>query len=108
MKNFKLAEEFVRLNNIITASVLKAFNWHSAESPMSRYDLGDLLHQLDDPEIFGLYKNTAITPREDSEYSLMGELLGLSRGAADLQPTYDEWMTIIQKLRLPDQSFYET
>ncbi len=108
MKNFKLAKEFVRLNNIITDSVLKAFNWDNATSPMSRYDLGDLLHQLQEPEIFGFYLNTAITPREDSEYSLIGELLGLSRGAVDLQPTYDEWVTIIQKLRLPDQSFYET
>lgn len=108
MKDFKLTKEFVRLNNIITDSVLKAFRWDTTEKPLSRYDLGDLLHQLDDPEIFGCYKNTAITPREDSEYSLIGELLGLSRGAADLQPTYDEWVTIIQKLRLPDQSFYET
>ena len=108
MKDFKLTKEFVRLNNIITDSVLKAFNWDNATAPMTCYDLGDLLHQLDDPEIFGCYKNTAITPREDSEYSLIGELLGLSRGAVDLQPTYDEWVTIIQKLRLPDQSFYET
>lgn len=108
MKNFRLTKEFVRLNNIITDSVLKAFRWDSTKPPMSRYDLGDLLHQLDDPEIFGFYKNTAITPREDSEYSLIGELLGLSRGAADLQATYDEWMTIVQKLCLPEQSFYET
>ncbi len=107
MKNFKLAEEFVRLNNIITDSVLKAFRMDSTKPPMSRYDLGDLLHQLDD-EMFGFYKNTAITPGEDSEFSLIGELLGLSRGAADLQSTYDEWMTIIQQLRLPEQSFYDT
>ena len=108
MKNFKLAEEFVRLNNIITASVLKAFRWDSTKPPMSRYDLGDLLHQLDDPEIFGFYKNTAITPGEDSEFSLIGELLGLSRGAADLQSTYAEWITVIQRLRLPEQSFFDT
>ena len=108
MKNFKLAKEFVRLNNIITDSVLKAFRWDSTKPPMSRYDLGDLLHQLQEPEIFGFYLNTAITPREDSEYSLMGELLGLSRGAADLQHTYDDWMAIIQQLRLPEQLFYDT
>lgn len=108
MKDFKLTKEFVRLNNIITDSVLKAFRWDTTEKPLSRYDLGDLLHHLEDYDIFGFYKYTAITPGEDSEYSLIGELLGLSRGAADLQPTYDEWMTIIQKLRLPDQSFYET
>lgn len=108
MKDFRLTREFVRLNNIITDSVLKAFRWDNATAPMSRYDLGDLLHQLQEPEIFGFYLNTAITPREDSEYSLIGELLGLSRGAADLQATYDEWITIIQKLRLPEQYFYET
>ena len=108
MKDFKLTKEFVRLNNIITDSVLKAFRWDNATPPMSRYDLGELLNYLEDYEIFGFYQNTAITPREDSEYSLIGELLGLSRGAVDLQPTYDEWVTIIQKLRLPDQSFYET
>lgn len=108
MKDFKLTKEFVRLNNIITDSVLKVFRWDTTEKPLSRYDLGELLHQLDDPEIFGFYKNTAITPREDSEYSLMGELLGLSRGKADLQATYDEWITVIQKLRLPEQSFYDT
>ncbi len=108
MKDFKLTKEFVRLNNIITDSVLKAFRWDNATPPMSRYDLGELLNYLEDYEIFGFYQNTAITPREDSEYSLIGELLGLSRGAADLQATYDEWITIIQKLRLPEQYFYET
>ncbi len=108
MKDFKVAKEFVRLNNIITDSVLKAFRWDSTKPPMSRYDLGDLLHQLDEPEIFGLYKNTAITPGEDSEFSLIGELLGLSRGAADLQSTYAEWITVIQQLRLPEQSFFDT
>lgn len=108
MKDFKLTKDFVRLNNIITDSVLKAFNWDTFEGPLSRYDLGDLLHQLQEPEIFGFYKNTAITPGENSKYSLISELLGLSRGIADLQSTYDEWMTVIQQLRLPEQSFYET
>ena len=108
MKDFRLTREFVRLNNIITDSVLKAFTWDSIYPLMSRYDLGELLNYLDDPEIFGFYQNTAITPREDSEYSLMGELLGLSRGAADLQATYDEWMAIIQQIRLPEQSFFDT
>ena len=108
MKNFKLAKEFVRLNNIITHSVLKAFTWDSAESPMTPYDLGELLHHLEDYDIFGFYKYTAITPGEDSEYSLIGELLGLSRGKADLQATYNEWMAIIQQIKLPEQAFYDT
>lgn len=108
MKDFKLTKEFVRLNNIITNSVLKAFTWDSATAPMTRYDLGELLNYLDEPEIFGFYQNTAITPREDSEYSLIGELLGLSRGKADLQATYDDWMAIVQKIRLPEQSFFDT
>ena len=108
MKDFKITKDFVRLNNIITHSVLKAFTWDSAESPMTPYDLGELLHHLEDYDIFGFYKYTAITPGEDSEYSLIGELLGLSRGKADLQATYNEWMAIIQQIKLPEQAFYDT
>lgn len=108
MKDFKITKDFVRLNNIITDSVLQAFRWDNATAPMTRYALGELLNYLQEPEVFGFYKNTAITPEEDSEYSLIGELLGLSRGAADLQSTYAEWLTIIQQLRLPEQAFFDT
>lgn len=97
--------DFVRNNNLLTDTVLKVFRWQSDDPPLTQYEITQI--ELDNEDIEILHAHTSITPDDDPEYSLLSELLGLSRGPADLQATYEEWMQEVRKIRLPEQSFYD-
>lgn len=105
MKDFIIMRNWVGMANRLTDSVHKVFGVETDEPNLTRHEIVEV--EVENEEIEALFWEQPITTDEDPEDSLISELLGLSLGLADLQPTYDEWMAEIRKIRLPSASFFE-